>query len=175
MERTKYVYRKPVNGKDYFYFRYKGSSKPLPHPDSPEFAAVYDVFIRQVRLEEGPVVINGKPMPNSISAAIDCYMATSDFSDLAESTKRNHIVNLETLRKNLGNTRLRDLKLSDVNRYSDLVSTEHGRGVARNHISLISMIWRTAVNFPVFNLDGKPNPTTGATKRYTEPERAHRA
>jgi integrase len=160
-ERTKYLHRKVVNGKTYVFFRYRGKLTALPPENSDDFRRAYDKALRTVKLaeSEGQVIAPRRQATESINAAIDLYLDSAAFDQLARSSKLQYLHTLKTLRATLGAAKLADLDADAVSIYTDRLAKRHGMSVADRHMRIISKIWKVCRKYPQFALKGKANPT----------------
>jgi integrase len=166
----KYLYRKPVNGKSYVFFRYKGKLTPLPADEASEkFRNAYDACMRAI--SEAPRqqwTPTDRLIPSAtISEAIDKYLASASFLNHPASTQRQYERTLDQLRNRLGPAPLADLDTDAVDIHTEQVAIKSGTSVADRHLRLLSLIWKSCRKYPEFCIKGKPNPTIDAEKRYT--------
>ena len=78
------------------------------------------------------------------------------------------------MRDTLGTCRLRDLKISNLDVYSEAITKDRGASIADLHTSLLKMIFETCRKHAQFNIADLANPALHAKRRY-EVKHAHRA
>jgi integrase len=182
-DRKRYLYRKTVKGHRYLFFRHKGKLTPLPaDEDSAEFRRAYDAAMRAIRLATAtaaplpaPSASNARTkfLPGTLGAAIDRYLDSAAYDQLAPSSKAQYLRTLRELRARLGTGRLADLDPDAVDIYCDRVAKECGTSVADRHMRLISKVWKVARKYPEFNLKDRFNPTLN-TETYYAVKQRHR-
>jgi integrase len=176
MTREKYLYSKTVKGHDYLYFRLpSGKLVRLPtDQSSPEFRFAYDEALRAVA--PAPDARTAKIIPHSatIAAAIDVYLDSLEFRSVKPRTQERYRDACDIMRDQLGSCRLRDLKISNIDVYSEVVTKERGSSIADLHVSLLKMIFEVCRKHAQFNIADLANPCQHAKRRY-EVKHAHRA
>jgi integrase len=175
MTREKYLYRKTVKGRAYLYFRMP-SGKLIPLPldrSSPEFRLAYDEALRSVAPAPAKAA---KIIPHSstIAAAIDVYLDSLEFRSVKPRTQARYRAACDAIRELLGTCRLRDLKISNLDVYSEVMTKDRGASIADLHISLLKMIFETCRKHSQFNIADLANPALHVKRRY-EVKHAHRA
>jgi integrase len=175
--RSKYLYPKTVKGNPYLYFRMAdGKLVALPlDTTTKEFERSYDACLKaRNKLVDAPTLplaavidtTNVKFFGDTLGRGIEKYKESSDYRDKKPSTKNKYEKWLALLNTNLGMTRMREIDVNAVDRYSDMIATQMSPSNARFQTAMISNVWDAAKKHPEFGLTKLPNPTIGAETRY---------
>jgi integrase len=153
-----------------------GELVPLPlDQSSPEFRHSYDACLktRQKLASAVPALplrktdtTNVKFVADTLGRGIEVYKTSSDFADKKSITKKKYTRWLGILNENLGTVRMRDIDISAVDRYSDVIATTMSPSNARFQVAMISNVWDACRKHREFGLTKSPNPTIGAESRY---------
>ena len=143
------------HGKARVYFRRRGYSVRLPvELGSPAFNRAYSVALSQSEQKH--------PLHNfaqgSVSQVIELYLGSSQYKTLSKSTRRTYRIELDKIRKQHGDKKLRDLKRSHLHRMMDKLA--HSPNQANKLLRFLGMICRFAVARDIVSVD----PTTGLKK-----------
>ena len=98
------------HGKPHCYFRYRGRQWRIPAPGTEGFATAYDERLAHIKANPYRSSAAIEYMPGSLAWVIERFMASSLYSNRAESTRRNYRRILDHLRDKWGAGLLRDLQ-----------------------------------------------------------------
>src|SRR5260370_15815943 len=127
MTREKYLYSKTVKGHAYLYFRQpSGKLIRLPDQSASEFAAAYDECLRTVAPAPEAAAVKVLPFASSISSAISIYLDSLEYRSVKPRTGERYRDACEIIRELLGSCRLRDLKISNIDVYSAVITKDRG-------------------------------------------------
>lgn len=188
-DRSRYLSAKTVKGKPYLYFRMvdvierdgrvikKERFIALPSDQSTaEFRRCYDACIKAIQPATAqPVaatVIDADTahvafIGGTIGAAITKYKSSSEFTGNRLSTQRKYITTIDVMRNRIGGLAFAGFDVDAVDIYSEQLVRDFSPSVARNHVWMLSILFRVCRKYPEFGLKGKANPTDGAVQRYS--------
>jgi integrase len=161
----KYVKSYPDrHGKPRHYFRRKGyASVPLPPPGSPGFMAAYEAANT---LPIAPAVTCASArvrfLPGSLGWAIERFMASDEYRDRADNTKKQDRYIFDELRAAFGAGMLRDLRDRHVKTIRDHCRQKFSTSVADAAVSRISVLWEFADQH--LDIDLSADPTVGVAR-----------
>lgn len=116
-------YFRDRHGHDRVYFRRKGVRIALPHPDSDEFLAAY----KRAKGEPEPAAeLMPANRPGSFGALCEAYRKSAEFSDLAESTRRELKYSIRALVAEHGGRRLIKITKADILSWKDALAKKPG-------------------------------------------------
>jgi len=150
------------HGKPHYYFRYRGQRWPLPAPGSAGFATAYDALLAQIKANPLKAKNNVEFMRGSFGWAIEKFLASKDYNERAETTKRNYRRVLDQLRKSYGGAFLRDMEARHVKKIRNAIAATSTTG-ADIAMSLISTLWKFADELDP-DLELGANPTHGVER-----------
>lgn len=116
-DRNRYYYRYTENGRRYHI--------PLPHIDHPDFEAAYQraVDVRQAS-EDTPD--RGAPVPGTFLALTTEYRRSSEFKNLAPSTRRVKSIYIDRIERSFGHRFADEMRAGDVDKILDQMSERPG-------------------------------------------------
>jgi integrase len=131
------------HGRVRHYFRKRGARNvPLPGlPGSPEFMHAYEAAIATAE----PVVIGAsRAKVGTVAATVSMYLASAEFADLAEETRRTRRNILEHLREAHGDKRLAAIERKHVQALVDAKAATPS--AARNLLAVLRMLMKFTVS-----------------------------
>lgn len=178
-DRTDYLYHKTVKGRPYLYFRMPITKDLIRLPldqASPEFKRAYDACMAAIA---APPPSPTPPAPGNsdtkhiafiggtFGAAILKYQASTDYGNLKKSTRGKYQTTIGVMQDRIGILPFSGFDTDAVDIYSEQIARDFGPSVARNHIWMISILYKCCRKYPEFGLKGKVNPATDAEPRYS--------
>lgn len=144
------------HGKRRYFFRAHGRKYPLPdEPGKVNFHAAYTSFLAKLEAKslgrgETPLFIK-----SSIGWVVEQFLASDQFGELADNTRRNYRRVLDTLKTKLGAARIADLQPKHIRIVRDEIA-KTSTATADMAIMLLGVLWDHAGEF--CNLDLGVNP-----------------
>lgn len=144
-----------------YYFRHQGRRWPLPDPGAPGFWEAYELCRKEIETRaEPPVVVTF--LRGSFGWAIGQFLASKEFAERAELTRRYSRRLLDELRKSYGAGLMRDMQPRHVKQWRNEMRDAHSTSVADVAISLISNVWQYTDEY--LDLDLVADPTKGISR-----------
>jgi integrase len=157
--RIKYLHVFPDRqGHPRTYFRHQGRRWPLPEPGTPGFWEAYEACLKETEARTVPIA-HVAFMPGSLGWCIGQFLASKEFAERAESTKRYSRRLLDELRQRYGSGLICDLEPVHAKDIRNYMKEAHSTSVADVALSLLSNVWQYADEY--LDLDLVSDPTKG--------------